>query len=57
LLDGYEEVFALNAGMGLGIVRLKSSTEKAGFLRDKLYSIGKKNKGKIRTAGSGGWIV
>ena len=48
--DGYEEVFTLKGGRGFGIAKLESSSEEAALLREELYVIGKRKKGRIRTA-------
>ncbi len=37
---------------GFGIAKLKSSIEEAAFLREELYVIGKKKRGRIRIAGA-----
>jgi hypothetical protein len=50
--DGHEEIFAMKGVQGFGLARLASNSEEAAFLRDELYMIGKRKRGRIRIAGA-----
>lgn len=47
--DGFEEVWAMNGGDGIGIANLESSGEEACALREKLWAI--RRKGSTITVG------
>jgi hypothetical protein len=54
--DGYQEISAMSDNMGIGIGRLKSSSEEATLLREELYTI-RKNKKKTFTVTSKKYVV
>ncbi|MEA3335682.1 MAG: hypothetical protein U9R25_07195 [Chloroflexota bacterium] len=50
--DGYEEIFAMQGGIGFAIARLEASTEEATLLREELYKIEKSKGRRITAAGA-----